>query len=99
MYAIRSYYANCIYELFDAFQAGDIENLNTLFQDSVEGECEKYNAELGHLGDLSCDLGRHEAGQYCIVMVQQNEDGSMTVLSSTAFVVAEYELDVRNNFV
>jgi len=88
--------SDCIYKLFDAFQTGDIENLNSLFQDSVEGEYEKYNAELGNYGDLSYDLGCHDAGQYCIVMVQQNNDGSITVLSSTAFVVTEYELDVSS---
>jgi len=89
--------SDCVYELFDAFQAGNIGNLNTLFQDSVEGESQKYSTKLGDCGDLSdYNLGRPGAGQYCIVMVQQNDDGSMTVLSSTAFVVAEYELCVSS---
>ena len=89
--------SDCAYELFDAFQAGNIGNLNTLFQDSVEGESKKYATKLGDCGDLSdYNLGRPGAGQYCIVMVQQNDDGSMTVLSSTAFVVAEYELCVSS---
>lgn len=89
--------SDCVYRLLDAFQAGDIENLNPLFQDSVEGEYKKYSASLDTCGDLSdYDLGCLEAGQYCIVMVQQNDDRSMTVFSSTAFVVAEYELCVSS---
>lgn len=89
--------SDCAYGLFDAFQAGDIENLNTLFQDSVEGEYEKYSTQLGDCGDLSdYGLGCLGAGQYCIVMVQQNDDGSMTVLSSTVFVVVESELYVSS---
>jgi len=89
--------SDCVYGLLEAFQAGDIENLDTLFQDSVEGEYTKYNTDLGDCGDLSdYDLGCLDTGQYCIVMVQQNDDRSMTVLSSTAFVVAEYELCVSS---
>ena len=40
---------------------------------------------------------RLTAGQYCIVMIQENEDKSLTVLSATAFVVAEYELLVSGS--
>ncbi|WP_235283963.1 TIGR04279 domain-containing protein, partial [Methanosarcina sp. 2.H.T.1A.8] len=89
--------SDCAYGLLDAFQAGDIENLNTLFQDSVDEEYKKYSTQLGDCGDLSdYDLGCPGEGQYCIVMVQQNDDGSMTVLSSTAFVVVESELCVSS---
>lgn len=85
--------SDCIYGLLDSFQAGDIENLNILFQENVE-EYETYDANIGAAGDLSYDLGCLDAGQYFIVMVQKNDAESLTVLSSTAFVVAEYELDV-----
>jgi len=86
--------STCVNELLDAFQAENIRNLNDLFKKSV-GEYKKYTDILDECGDLSeYNLGPLEAGQYCIVMVQQNNDGSMTVLSSTAFVVTEYELCV-----
>jgi methanogen extracellular protein (TIGR04279 family)/PGF-pre-PGF domain-containing protein len=89
--------SDCAYGLFDALRTGDIENLNTLFQDSVDGEYEKYSTQLGDRGDLlEYDLGCLDAGQYCIVMVQRNDDESLTILSSTAFVVAEYELCVSS---
>jgi methanogen extracellular protein (TIGR04279 family)/PGF-pre-PGF domain-containing protein len=81
------------HDLLDAFKAGDIGDLNELFEDSVDGNYEKYSTKLDHDGDISqYDLGRPGAGQYLIVMVQQNRDESMTVLSTTAFIVARHEL-------
>lgn len=89
--------SKCAYGLLDAFKAGDIGNISALFEDSVNGEYKKYSTTLGSYGDLSeYDLGSLDAGQYCIVIVQQNEDKSLTVFSSTAFVVAEYELCVSS---
>ncbi|WP_239451127.1 TIGR04279 domain-containing protein [Methanosarcina horonobensis] len=89
--------SNCAHELLDAFLAGDIGSLNTLFKDSVGEEYKKYHTSLDSCGDISdYDLGRLDAGQYCIVMVRQNQDESLTVLSSTAFVVTEYELCVSS---
>lgn len=83
--------------LLDALRAGDVGNLNSLFQDTVDGDYEKYSAELGPGGDLlEYDLGCLDAGQYLVVMIKQNDDESLTVLSSTAFIVAEYELDVSS---
>ncbi|WP_410508139.1 TIGR04279 domain-containing protein [Methanosarcina hadiensis] len=85
------------YRLFDSFQAGDIGNINTLFEDSVEGEYEKYSVILDNCSDITdYDLGKLDAGQYCVVMVQQNQDKSLTVFSSTAFVVAEYKMCVTS---
>jgi len=43
-----------------------------------------------NLGASDYNLGSFGPGQYCIVMAQKNEDGSLTVLSTTAFMVAEY---------
>lgn len=89
--------SDCVHRLLDAFQAGDIENLDTLFQDSIEGEYTKYNTDLGDNGDLlDYDLGSLDAGEYSVVMLQENDDGSLTVLSATAFVVTEYDLCVSS---
>jgi methanogen extracellular protein (TIGR04279 family)/PGF-pre-PGF domain-containing protein len=89
--------SKCANELLDAFKAEDLGNINTLFKNSVNGKYKKYSATLDNCGDLSeYDLGCLDAGQYCIVMVQQNEDESLTVLSSTAVIVAEYELNVSS---
>ncbi|WP_261788943.1 TIGR04279 domain-containing protein [Methanosarcina siciliae] len=85
------------YGLLDALQAGDVGNLNAIFQDTVDGNYEKYSAELGPGGDLlEYDLGCLDAGQYLIVVVKQNDDESLTVLSSTAFLVTEYELCISS---
>jgi len=87
--------SNCARELLDSFLAGDVGNLNTLFKDSIGEKYEKYCTKLDSCGDISdYKLGCFDAGQYCIVMVQQNNDKSMTVLSSTVLVVTEYELQV-----
>ena len=45
-----------------------------------------------NFGASDYNLGSFGPGQYCIVMTQKNEDGSLTVLSTTAFMVAEYAL-------
>ena len=88
--------SDCASGLFDAFKAGDIENLDNLFHCNVEeGDYKKYCAKLGNNGDLlDYDLGPLDAGEYCIVMMQENEDCSLTALSATALVVTEYELCV-----
>nr|WP_255680201.1 TIGR04279 domain-containing protein [Methanosarcina sp. DH2] len=94
LFKVSSGYA---YGLFDAFKAGDIGNLGNLFHSNMEkGDYKKYsNVPLGNNGDLlDFDFGPQDAGEYCIVMIQENEDGSLTVLSATAFVVTEYELNV-----
>ncbi len=84
-----------VYGILDAFKAGDIGNLNTLFHNNLDGNYKKYSTVLGKNGDLlDYDLGPLDAGQYCIVMTQENEDGSLTFLSATAFVVTEYKLCV-----
>lgn len=89
--------SQCAYGLFDAFKAEDIGNINTIFEDSVQGEYEKHSVTLDNCGDISdYDLGCLDAGQYCIVMVQKNKDESLTVLSSTVFIVAEYELCISS---
>ncbi|WP_440946581.1 TIGR04279 domain-containing protein [Methanosarcina sp. T3] len=89
--------SDSVYGLLDALQAGDVGNLNAIFQDTVDGNYEKCSAELGPGGDLlEYDLGCLDAGQYLIVMVKQNDDESLTVLSSTAFLVTEYELCISS---
>ena len=90
--------SDCIYGLFDAFQAGNIGDLDKLFHSNIEeGDYKKYHAELKNNGDLlDYKLGPLDAGEYSVVMLQENDDGSLTVLSSTAFVVAEYELCVSS---
>ncbi len=83
------------YGIFDALKAGEIGNLDSLFHSNMDGNYKKYTADLGGNGDLlNYDLGSFDAGQYCIVMIQENEDSSLTVLSATAFVVTEYELKI-----
>ncbi|MDI9394636.1 MAG: TIGR04279 domain-containing protein [Euryarchaeota archaeon] len=85
--------SDCAYGLLDAFDAGDIGSINTLFKDSVGEEYEKHTVKLDECGDIvDYNLGELGAGPYCVVMVRQNKDKSMTVLSATAFLVAEYEL-------
>lgn len=89
--------SDSVYGLFDALQEEDGGNLNAIFQDTVDENYEKYSAELGPGGDLlEYDLGCLDAGQYLIVMVKQNDDESLTVLSSTAFLVTEYELCISS---
>lgn len=85
--------SNCAHELLNALLAGDISSVSVLFEDCVGGNHKKYLTRLDNYGDLSdYDLGCFNAGQYCIVMVRQNNDNSITVFSSTAFVVTDYEL-------
>jgi methanogen extracellular protein (TIGR04279 family)/PGF-pre-PGF domain-containing protein len=81
--------------ILDAFNANDIKSLDKLFSKSADGRYKKYTATLGKNGDLlDYDFGPFDAGQYCIVMVQKNNDNSLTVLSTTAFVVAKYDISV-----
>jgi methanogen extracellular protein (TIGR04279 family)/PGF-pre-PGF domain-containing protein len=89
---------NCAQKLLDSLLAGDIGNLNTLFKDSVGEKYEKHFIKLDNYGDISdYDLGCLDAGNYCIVAVQKNEDESLTVLSSTVFIVTEYELCISSS--
>ncbi len=89
---------NCAQKLLDSLLAGDIGNLNTLFKDSVGEKYEKHFIKLDNYGDISdYDLGCLDAGNYCIVVVQKNEDESLTVLSSTVFIVTEYELCISSS--
>ena len=83
------------YGVFDAFKTGEVENLDNLFHSDMEGNYKKYTAVLGKNGDLlNYDFGPLDSGQYCILMIQENEDNSLTALSATAFVVEEYKLYV-----
>jgi methanogen extracellular protein (TIGR04279 family)/PGF-CTERM protein/uncharacterized repeat protein (TIGR01451 family) len=83
------------YGILDAFNTGNIENLDSLFHKNMDGNYKNYSAVLGENGDLlDYNLGSFDPGQYCIVMIQKNEDGSLTVLSTTVFMVSEYELKV-----
>lgn len=83
------------YGILEAFNNGNIGNLESLFKKNVGGNYTKYSAVLGKNGDLlNYSLGSYDPGQYCTVMVQENEDDSLTVLSATAFVVAEHDLHV-----
>ncbi len=90
--------SDCVYGLFDAFQEGNIGDLDTLFHSNIEeGDYKKYNTALGDNGDLlDYSFGSLDAGEYSIVMLQENEDESLTVLSATAFVVTEYDLCVSS---
>ncbi|HWR25333.1 MAG TPA: TIGR04279 domain-containing protein [Methanosarcina sp.] len=82
--------------ILDSLNAGEIENLDKLFQ-SADGKYRKYSTTLGKNGDLlDYDFGPLDAGQYCIVMIQKNKDKSLTVLSATAVVVAEYDISVSS---
>ncbi|HET8687249.1 MAG TPA: TIGR04279 domain-containing protein [Methanosarcina sp.] len=79
--------------LLDAFKAGDIGNLSNLSQNNMDGNYKKYSTVLGENGNLlDYNFGPLDAGQYCIVIAQENKDGSLTVLSANAFIVAEHEL-------
>ena len=81
------------YGILDAFKTGNIENLDSLFHKNMDGNYKNYSAVLGENGDLlDYNFGSFDPGQYCIVMIQKNEDGSLTVLSTTVFMVSEYEL-------
>lgn len=85
------------YGLFDAFREGETGDLNSLFHNNMDGYYKKYSTVLGENGDLlDYDLGSLDAGQYCIVMVKENRDNSLTILSSTALIVSEYELCVSS---
>jgi len=85
------------YGIFDALKAGETGNLDSLFHSNMDGSYREYTATLGGNGDLlNYDLGSFDAGHYCIVMIQENEDCSLTVLSATAFIVTEYELKVSS---
>jgi methanogen extracellular protein (TIGR04279 family)/PGF-pre-PGF domain-containing protein len=83
--------------ILDSLNAGEIENLDKLFQSSADGNYRKYSTTLGKNGDLlDYDFGPLDAGQYCIAMIQKNKDNSLKVLSATAFVVAEYDISVSS---
>lgn len=86
-----------VYGLLDSFNARDIGNISKVFEDTVNGKYEKHSVTLDNFGDITdYDLGCLDAGQYCIVMVQENADKSLTVFSSTAFIIAEYELCISS---
>lgn len=81
--------------ILKALSTGDVKKLRSTFNKTKDGNYKNYSAVLGEKGDLSSyDLGSFDPGQYCIVLVQKNDDGIRTVLSATAFVVAEYDLNV-----
>jgi methanogen extracellular protein (TIGR04279 family)/PGF-pre-PGF domain-containing protein len=87
--------SNSTYGILEAFNTGNIGNLESLFHKNMDGNYKKYSAVLGTNGDLlDYDLGSFGAGQYFIVMVQKNEDNSLKVLSTTALMVAESDLKV-----
>jgi len=87
-----------IYGILDVFKAGAMGNLEdgnlkNFLDSNMNGIYQKYSAVLKENGDLlDYDLGPLDAGQYCTVMLQENEDGSRTVLSAMPFMVSEYEL-------
>ncbi len=82
--------------VLDTLLAGEnVDCLSDLFHENMDGCYETYPASLDGNGDLlNYDFGPMEAGQYCIVLLQDNGDSSLTVFSATAFVVVEYELDI-----
>jgi methanogen extracellular protein (TIGR04279 family) len=83
------------YGILQAFNTGNIGNLESLFSKNVGGNYTKYSAVLGENGDLlDYNIGSFDPGQYCTVMIQENEDNSLTVISATGFVVAEHDLNV-----
>ena len=82
-------------EILKALSTENIENMESTFNKTVAGNYKIYPAVLGDNGDiLNYDLGAFDQGQYCIVIAQRNEDGSRKALSSIAFVVPEYDLEV-----
>jgi hypothetical protein len=88
------------YEVLKALSTGSIDNLESTVHKTITGtgNHKNYSAVLGENGDLSnYDLGSFDPGQYCVVMVQKNGDGSRTILSTIAFVVAEYDLQVSDS--
>jgi len=86
-----------VYGILDALKAGDAGNLTSLFHNNMDGNYKKYSTILGTNGDLlDYNLGPLDAGQYCIVIVQENENGSLTTFSATAFVVTEHKLSVSS---
>ena len=63
------------YGILQAFNTGNIGNLESLFQKNVGENYTKYSAVLGENGDLlNYNLGSFDPGQYCTVMIQENED-------------------------
>ena len=83
------------YGIIGAFNTGNLGNLESLFLKSIGRNCTKYSTVLGENGDLlNYSLGSYDPGQYCMVMIQENEDHSLTVLSATAFIVAEHDLHI-----
>ncbi len=80
--------------IVETFTSENISNLGSLFNKTVGEDYKNFSAVLGENGDLlNYDMGSFGPGQYCIVMVQENEDDSLTVLSASAFVVSEYEMN------
>jgi methanogen extracellular protein (TIGR04279 family)/PGF-pre-PGF domain-containing protein/uncharacterized repeat protein (TIGR01451 family) len=80
-------------ETLKSLRTGNLTGLESVFHKNIAGNYGNYSAVLGENGDLSnYELGSFDPGQYCIVMAQKNVDGSLKLLSATAFLVAEYEL-------
>lgn len=79
--------------ILENLTTGNIANLENIFNKNMNGNYKNYSAVLDENGDLSnYNLGPFDPGLYCIAMVQKNEDGSLIVLSETAFMVADYAL-------
>ncbi|MFZ2498125.1 TIGR04279 domain-containing protein [Methanosarcina sp.] len=84
-----------LYGILEAFNTENMSNLADIFNKTTEDGYKDFSAVFGENGDLlDYDLGAFGPGQYCVVMVQKNEDRSLTVLSETAFVVSEYGMNV-----
>ncbi|MGB9928968.1 MAG: TIGR04279 domain-containing protein, partial [Methanosarcina sp.] len=83
-------------KLLDAYRAKETQNLSKLFHDSMDGNYQKYQANLDRKGNLEYDLGPLDAGQYGILMLKHEEDGCITIVSGTGFIVSEYELSISS---
>jgi methanogen extracellular protein (TIGR04279 family)/PGF-pre-PGF domain-containing protein len=73
---------------------GNVANLGHILNKSMNGNYKNYSAVLDKNGDISnYNLGSFDPGLYCIAIVQKNEDGSLIILSETAFLVSNYKLN------
>jgi len=81
-----------------AYNVGNTQSMNKFFHTSMDGYYKNYTTNLSNTGDLvDYNLGPLNAGLYCVVMLQQNENGDLTIISPTGFAVVDYQLAISAN--
>lgn len=88
-------------EVFDGFsklRGSEITDYNKLFNTSFKTSTKYSTKVLDQNGDLSLALGKQPAGHYLVLVLLDDADpGSHSLLSATAFEVLPYEMSLSTS--